>query len=88
MFLPSGCKIIRIRKFDFVTKTQILLKCMEQFLSYLQLNVICYKILMKKKLVFNFNVIFLKKMEKELLRNYMLNYERGFGGKLTANSFY
>ena len=67
MFLPSGFKIKRIRKFDFVTKTQILLKCMEQFLSYLQLNVICYKILMKKKLVFNFNVIFcvlLKKNEK------------------------
>ena len=73
MFLPSGCKIIRIRKFDFVTKTQILLKCMEQFLSYLQLNVICYKILMKNKLVLNFNVIFLcfieKKMKNELLRN-------------------
>ena len=64
MFLPSGCKIIRIRKFDFVAKTQILLKCMEQFLSYLQLNVICYKILMKKKLVFNFNVIFFEKNEK------------------------
>ena len=65
MFLPSGFKIKRIRKFDFVTKTQILLKCMKQFLSYLQLNVICYKILMKNKLVLNFNVIFLCFIEKK-----------------------